>query len=203
MLNILLEGIVLGFSIAAPVGVIGALCIQQTLRGGFVAGLSTGLGAATADMLYGILAVFGLAMAKRWLIPYQEYLLLFGGLFLCYLGTKIFLSPAGKVQSGGVEKINLVGAYLRTFFLTLANPMTILAFVAMISGLNILNITWHESLLFVAGVFFGSAIWWIILSGVAASLRKKISESALSLVNKISGVIIILFGIKNLFLLLN
>lgn len=202
MLNIISEGIILGFSVAAPVGVIGALCIQQTLQVGFAAGLATGLGAAIADVVYGVLAVFGLAMVNKWLIPYQEYLLLFGGLFLCYLGIKTVLLSTGKVQNSIVEKTSLVGICLRTFFLTLANPMTVLAFVAMISSLNIVNITWHESLLFIVGVFLGSAIWWIILSGTFASFRKKISEKTLNLVNKASGTIILLFGIRSLLQLL-
>src|SRR3990172_2905035 len=126
---ILFKGVLLGFSIAAPVGSIGVLCIRRTLADGRAAGFVSGLGAATADALYGAVAAFGLAFVTNALIGQQLWLRLGGGAFLCYLGAKTFLSaPAerpAEARGGG-----LLAAYASTLALTLTNPTTILSFVA-------------------------------------------------------------------------
>src|SRR5512140_2506793 len=94
-----LRGLLIGFSIAAPVGPIGVLCIRRTLANGRVSGLVTGLGAATADGLYGCVAGFGLTFISSLLIDQQMWLRLFGGLFLCYLGLKTLLSKPAQQEA--------------------------------------------------------------------------------------------------------
>ena len=95
-----LKGLLIGFSIAAPVGPIGLLCIQRTIANGRTSGLVTGLGAATADGLYGVVAAFGLTAISSFLVGQLFWFRLVGGIFLLYLGTKAFLSkPAGKAAT--------------------------------------------------------------------------------------------------------
>src|SRR5262245_4777720 len=128
-LSLLLRGLIIGFSIAAPVGPIGVLVIRRTLAEGRVAGLVTGLGAATADALYGCIAGFGLTVIAELLVSQTLWVRLIGGLFLCYLGVRSFLAaPAERAASAAGA--NLLGAYLATFALTLSNPTTILSFIA-------------------------------------------------------------------------
>ena len=91
-MTLILEGFAVGFSIAAPVGAIGFLCIQQTLRGGIWLGVASGLGAATADMMYGILVALGLKAAQVVMLKCKMQLTLVGGLFLCYLGIRKFIA---------------------------------------------------------------------------------------------------------------
>jgi LysE type translocator len=123
-----LRGLVIGFSIAAPVGPIGVLCIRRTLADGRAAGFFSGLGAATADALYGAVAAFGLTAISSVLIGQATWLRLGGGLFLCYLGIKTFLArPAAEATPA--RATGLIGAYVSTLLLTLANPTTILSFV--------------------------------------------------------------------------
>src|SRR5438874_12570895 len=89
--GIFVRGLILGFSIAAPVGPIGVLCIRRSMAEGRVVGLVSGLGAATADAIYGAVAAFGLTFVSALLVSQQLWLRIIGGAFLCYLGIKTFL----------------------------------------------------------------------------------------------------------------
>jgi threonine/homoserine/homoserine lactone efflux protein len=190
------KGFIIGFSIAAPVGPIGILCIQRTLAGGNVQGLVTGLGAATADAIYGFIAAFGLTFISNFLVEQSIWIRLIGGLFLCYLGIRAFLSkPQSQVLS--VTNRNTISSYGTTFFLTLTNPMTILFFAGVFAGLGMVSesIQYTSAGLMVIGVFIGSGAWWLILSGATSILRNKINERKLAWVNKISGFVILAFGV--------
>ena len=190
-----IKGFIIGFSIAAPVGPIGILCIQRTLSGGNVQGLVTGLGAATADAIYGFIAAFGLTFISNFLVEQSLWFRLIGGLFLCYLGIKAFLSKPQN-QAITVVNHNTLSSYGTTFFLTLTNPMTILFFAGVFAGLGMVSesIQYSSAVLMVMGVFIGSGAWWLILSSATSLLRNKINERKLAWVNKISGMVILAFG---------
>ncbi len=192
----LLRGIILGFSIAAPVGPIGVLCIRRTLASGFVAGLASGLGAASADAIYGAIAALGLTVVTGLLVSHQDWLRLIGGAFLCYLGVRTFLArPAGQLLSA--QNVGLASAYASTFLLTLTNPMTILSFVAIFAGLGIASAggDYASAGLLVLGVFTGSATWWLLLSAGTSCFRSRLSQGALKWVNRASGTVIAGFGL--------
>ncbi len=192
----MLKGLIIGFSIAAPVGPIGVLCIRRTLSEGRVSGLVSGLGAATADAIYGSIAGFGLAFISNFLVGQQGWLRLIGGLFLCYLGLKTFLAKPVE-QTALAKGIGLVGAYVSTFFLTLTNPMTIISFAAIFTGLGLAGTRGNYAAagVLVLGVFIGSALWWLILSGGVGIFREKFNPHGLQWVNRISGAIITGFGL--------
>ena len=195
-IRFLLRGLIIGFSIAAPVGPIGVLCIRRTLAEGRAFGFISGLGAATADAIYGCVAGFGLTFVSSILISQQGWLRLIGGAFLCYLGPKTFLARPAQ-QAPSVEGGGLVGAYASTFFLTLTNPMTILSFAAIFAGLGVASASgdYASAAILVLGVFIGSALWWLTLSGVVGVFRYKFDPRGLQWVNRISGVIITGFGL--------
>ena len=195
-LNFLLKGVAIGLAIAAPVGPIGILCIRRSLTAGWLAGFASGLGAATADGIYGCIAGFGLTIISDFLISQQFIIRLVGGLFLCYLGVRTFLSPVSQEAATTREAKSFLGKYLSTFFLTITNPMTILAFVAIFAGLGLgkVNNSFGAGLL-VLGVFLGSAVWWLFLAFLASQLRHKLNSFLLQWINWISGIIIITFGL--------
>ncbi len=194
--SLIFRGFILGFAIAAPVGPIGLLCIQRTLSQGQLVGLASGLGAATADAFYGAVAAFGLTLVSAFLIEQQFWLALVGGLFLCYLGVRTFLSsPAERAASS--EAKGSGGAYVSTFLLTITNPMTILAFVAIFAGAGLATAGGDAlaAVWMVAGVFLGSATWWFLLSGGVGLLRSHISANVLLWVNRAAGAILVIFGV--------
>lgn len=195
-LDFFLKGIVLGFSIAAPVGPIGVLCIRKTLQFGRRSGFFSGLGAASADAVYAIMAAFGLTIVSNFLLAGQFWLRLIGGLFLLYLGWKTFVAKP-TLQSKDVPHTTLLNDFVSTFFLTATNPMTILSFLAIFAGLGLSNIQgdYTQSSALVLGVFLGSAIWWLILSEGVTLFRKKVSQNVMIWINRIAGLIILGFGI--------
>ena len=195
-LDLFLKGIILGFSIAAPVGPIGVLCIRRTLTNGRTSGLVTGLGAATADAVYGAIAAFGLTAISGFLVAQQAWLRLVGGAFLIYLGIRTLLSqPAVEAATSG--STTLAGDYASTFILTLTNPLTILSFVAVFAGLGLATTGggYGSAIGLVAGVFCGSALWWLTLSTAVSLFRNRFTPRSLRWVNIVSGVIIAGFGI--------
>jgi threonine/homoserine/homoserine lactone efflux protein len=199
-LNIILRGFIIGISIAAPVGPIGVLCIRRTLSDGRLLGFLSGLGAATADMIYGAVAAFGLTMVTDLLVGQANWLRLIGGTFLLYLGIRTFLAKPAE-QTAQASRTGLFGAYLSTFFLTITNPMTILSFVAIFAGLRLgeTNGNYAAASLMVLGVFLGSAAWWLGLSLGVGFLREKFTPAWMGWVNRVSGIIITAFGIVALF----
>ncbi len=215
MLSTFSTGLLLGLSIAAPVGPIGILCIRRTLTMGQWVGLMSGLGAATADGLYGCIAGFGLTAIADFLNHQAFWLRIIGVLFLCYLGITTFLSKppvesaaiaqAATEQSGRAsvdDTRSLLTAYGSTLALTLTNPATILSFAAIFAGLGIVEEgqDFVSSGLLVLGVFLGSALWWFLLSGSVSLLRHRFTPTAMQWLNRLSGIILLAFGIAALIL---
>lgn len=198
------RGVVMGFAIAAPVGPIGLLCIQRTLDGGALRGLVSGLGAATADAIYGVIAAFGLTVIAAFLMEQRVWLAALGGAFLCYLGVRTVLArPA--TQAARSESAGLMGAYASTFILTSTNPMTVFSFLAIFAGMGLAGRQgdYAAAGVLVLGVFCGSAAWWLLLSGGVARLRRWFTPAALQWVNRLAGVVILAFGVWMLAGLLN
>jgi threonine/homoserine/homoserine lactone efflux protein len=197
MTPLLLRGMIIGFSIAAPVGPIGVLCIRRTLAQGRAAGFVSGLGAASADAIYGSIAGFGLTLVSGFLVAQQTWIRILGGLFLCYLGARAFLVEPDE-QAPSPPSRGLAGAYASTLLLTLSNPMTILAFAAVFAGLGLAEAGGDDAsaaAALVLGVFCGSALWWLALSGVASLFRERLDARALRWVNRISGMVVAGFGL--------
>ena len=198
-MNFFLRGLAIGFSIAAPVGPIGLLCIRRTLANGRASGLVSGLGAATADAAYGCVAGFGLTAITTFLTGQQLWLRLIGGLFLIYLGVKTGRSrPA--TQPAIAPSLGLAADYASTLFLTLTNPATILSFLAVFAGLGLGTARgdFPAATGLVAGVFLGSAAWWWLLSTTVGSFREKLGPGHLRWINWLSGAILCAFGLAAL-----
>jgi threonine/homoserine/homoserine lactone efflux protein len=196
---LLVKGIVLGFAIAAPVGPIGLLCIRRTLAHGRLVGLLTGLGAASADAVYAAVAAFGLTSISQFLIGQQLLVRLIGGIFLCALGVRTFFTepPSGLTDTG---RTGLTGAFTSTFFLTLTNPLTILSFAAVFSGLGVSaqDEGYLAAGVIVAGVFLGSTLWWLLLSGGVSLFRSRFDRAAMRWVNRGAGLALFLIGAASL-----
>lgn len=190
-----LKGLLLGFSIAAPVRPIGVLCIRKTLQSGRLSGLVSGLGAAFADSIFAIIAAFGLTFISNIFLGGELWLRLIGGSFLLYLGAKTFFAKPSE-SSIRVSRKTLFKDFLSTFFLTLTNPMTILSFLAVFAGIGFgaLQGSPLQALLLIAGVFSGSAAWWLLLSEGVSQFRKKMSGKVMVWVNRFAGCVIFGFG---------
>jgi threonine/homoserine/homoserine lactone efflux protein len=197
----LLKGLILGLSIAAPIGPIGVLCIRRALSQGPAPAFIGGLGAAMADAIYAFAGAFALSAIAQWIVEERTVLGLLGGVFLLYLGGRTFLSkPNLPTLRAGGPPAGAWPAFLSTLLLTLANPMTILSFAAVFAGVGVPPsgiVTGHSdaALLLVAGVFLGSALWWLVLSLAIGSLRWRLGPRTLQAVNWACGTALTAFGL--------
>jgi len=197
VLDLFVKGAVIGFSIAAPVGPIGAMCIRTTLTEGRTAGLCTGFGAAAADAVYGGLAVAGISAVSATLIGSAFWLHLIGGAFLFYLGiTTLSPAPSNDYAAGSGRARGHFKMFSSTFFLTLSNPMTIMCFSAIFAGIGGLACSAAGAPLVVIGVFLGSCCWWLVLTAAVAALKAKLSASAIGWINRASAAVVIGFGVS-------
>jgi threonine/homoserine/homoserine lactone efflux protein len=201
--GLFVRGALIGLAIAAPVGPIGVLCIRRTLTDGRLAGFVSGLGAATADLCYGAIAVLGLTALADLLTSVNMWARLVGGLFLCYLGVRTLLERPAESQDAAqplrpaeARAGSLLGAYSSTLLLTITNPATIISFAAVFAGLGAASGAsgYGDALLLVGGVFIGSALWWLTLSGAVGLLRGRLTARALRWVNIAAAALILGFG---------
>lgn len=201
-MSLFVKGMIVGFCLAAPVGPIAAICVQRTIAKRWISGVLSGLGAAAADAVYGLIAAFGATIVSEFLITEHTWLQRVGGVILIVLGVRLILMKPFE-RAGAAEKNGgLFGDFFSTFVLTLTNPMTFVAFAAIFATMGIGAVRGEPMLTteLVTGVFAGSGAWWIILCAGAWALRRHFDFKRLVLVNRATGVFVIAVGLVYLFL---
>lgn len=193
--SLFMQGIIIGLTLAAPAGPISLLCIQRTISDGRLHGIFSGIGVAAADSCYAAITFLGLTAVSGLLIANQSLTRLIAGMGLVIVGLWVGISmPAGL--SSKTEHESYLRDFVSMFAITIANPLTILFFAALMPGFGVVvhGATVLSAAEFIGGVFFGSTIWWIVLCGSIGSVRSRLSPGNLRLINWISGVMIICFG---------
>lgn len=193
------RGVVIGLSVAAPVGPMAILCMRRTLAHGRLAGFVAGLGVATADACYGAIAAFSLTSIADALVEQAGWIRFCGGLFLLYLGIRTLASPPATNSAEGAtaRPQGRMPAFLSTLGLTLTNPTTILSFAAIFAGFGIVNGDRRtaSAAALVIGVFAGSALWWLVLTSGTGLLRTWLTGKRMVWINRVSGGVIAVFGV--------
>ena len=191
-----LKGIAVGAIIAVPVGPVGVLCLRKTVFDGRLTGLVAGLGAASADALFGITAAFGLTFISHWLLGYQVQLRLAGGCYLLYAGARAFFSPPPAMVGEHHDTETLMRSFASTFVLSITNPITIVAFLGIFAalGLSGRHATLPSAAMLVAGVWTGSLLWWLILSFGIGLFRRAIGPRQLAWISRGSGAVLFVSG---------
>jgi threonine/homoserine/homoserine lactone efflux protein len=197
-INYFIKGIIIGVSVSAPLGPVALLCVQKTLNKGAITGFVSGMGASAADTIYAIIAAFGATFITNFVDTQQFLLRVTGGLLLIIFGIRIYLTNTIKqVRKQKIKKASSIGDFLSVFFVTISNPITILFFGAVFTGLGLVS---PDSLTFssfflIGGVFTGTILWWFLLSTVISLFRHKIRLRSLWWINKIAGAMIFLLGV--------
>ena len=196
-LSVFLRGLLIGFSIAAPVGPIGVLCIRRTLSEGRLAGFLSGMGAASADMFYGAVAAFGLTAVQDLLIGGVQLAAYRWGHLLTVPGSQnLFHQTIGaglNFNSRGV--IGRIPDHLHPDHHQPDHHPVIYCHLRRAAPQGETDGNYLSASVMVLGVFLGSAAWWLTLSTGVSFLREKFTPSLLNWVNRLAGVIIFGFGI--------
>lgn len=200
----LIKGMLIGFALSVIIGPIGVLCIRRSVSEGFLAGFSTGIGAAMADAVYASITAFGVTVISNFLLGKMVLFSVIGGAYLIIIGVRTFMRKSRlsnkEIKSSDltqdIESNSFIRNLISTFFMTLTNPMTMLLFMTVFAGLNLEPGDFSSSSGLVFGLFCGAIVWWLILSYFGSILKYKLtSKNFLVWLNRVSGIIIILFGI--------
>jgi threonine/homoserine/homoserine lactone efflux protein len=196
LLVFFLKGIVVGAVIAVPVGPVGILCLHRTIFEGRLSGLVSGLGAATADALFGAVAAFGLTFVSDWLFGYETWLRAAGGVYLLYIGASALLTEAQDKIAEEAKPETLFRDFVSAFALTVTNPVTILVFLAIFAALGLggTQATLVRAGFLVLGVWVGSFLWWLTLSVGIGLFRRAIEPRHLAWISRASGIILFATG---------
>jgi threonine/homoserine/homoserine lactone efflux protein len=193
-LTVLVRGLVVGFTVAAPMGPISLLTIRRTLAHGHVYGLASGLGVALADASYGAVAAFGLTAVTSVLLGARVVLGLVGGAILIGLAIRTMLAAPAEGAEETVKRPGLGAAFGSIYGLTMTNPATILSFGVIFAGLGLTTANAADAALLTTGVFLGSSAWWILLTTLVGRVRRRLTGRIVAWVNRISGVVLLGFG---------
>ena len=203
-IQLVLAGLGVGLLVAAPIGPVNVLCIQRAVTKGFWGGVAAGIGAMLGDGLLAAIAAFSVTAISDVMIAYSGPIQLLGGVLLTAFGIGLLFTPP-MLLIMPAQKFHLWdhwGIIPQTFFLTMSNPGAILGMLALIGGLGSLIGglgTYLEALLLVVSVMGGSLLWWLGLSELIATIRHRLTEGRLKLINRIAGTLLIAFGVVLLF----
>ena len=190
------KGFLLGLVISIPLGPVGALCIQRTISKGYKTGLLGGLGAACADLVYALIAGFGVSVVIDWLLKERKWIQVAGSIIFMFMAYKVFYTnPAIQIRHSRRQKDRPIEDFLTTFLLTFSNPTPVFVLMAAFAGF-ILNkeVNYIDVILSIAGVFAGCMGWWFVLVSVVNMFRNKIRLRHLLWVNKITGIVVFVFA---------
>jgi threonine/homoserine/homoserine lactone efflux protein len=173
------------------------MCVRRTIFEGKLVGFVSGLGAATADLVFGIIAGFGITTVSNLLLDYQEWLRVVGGCVLLLVGGHTLRAKPQAQLDSPPDPESLSWDFIGTFVLTLANPITILAFLGIFAaiGLSGAEATLERAAILVLGVWVGSLMWWLALSFGLGGFARSFEPRHLAWINRGSGGILLLSGL--------
>ena len=198
VLEILLKGIILGLTVSMPLGPIGIIMINRTIKRGMLSGFFSGLGMASADTLLAILAGIGFTVIVSFINKEMFIISLIAGVIIIGVGLKVFLSnPVKDMRNREMANKSLWRDYYSVFVLSISNPYTIFIFVAFFSGVHINGNVKPELVPFflIPGVFVGAISWWFFLSYFVSRFKKKIRLRLIVRINKVAGIVVIVIGV--------
>ncbi len=171
-------GVAVGIGVSVGVGPVNALCLRQTLRAGWVAGLAAGAGALVADTLYGTAAVFGLSMASGWVEANANVLRLIAAAVLVIISVYLVAAAPRTIPTEGSPRASLAG-FAAGFAITLSNPLTILTIAALLAAFGASGLAERQPVWASIGIAVGCGIWWTSITAIAAQLRERFSARVL------------------------
>lgn len=196
MIELLLKGILIGVIIGLPASPNGLLCLKQNIINKNRNGYFTGLGVATADFIYAIIAGFGITIIFDFVLNERAIILLFGAIIFISIGLRDLFFPRNHKLKKLKENGNSMKEFLFGLFVTITNPFTVLAIMVAYSFVGITGLTTNPAaiILLVIGTFIGSLILWMLINMAIVSKKDKIEKYLSQKISKISGILFIVLG---------
>jgi threonine/homoserine/homoserine lactone efflux protein len=193
-------GVIAGYGIAIPVGAIGILIIDTGIRNGFGPAFFAGAGAATADLLYALLAVIGGSAIVGLVGSVEEPLRVASGLVLAVIaGAGLWRSRdiaeavSHPTISGGRQ---MARTYARFLALTLINPATVVYFAAVIIGLGVaVGMTPGQGAAFALGAGLASLSWQTLIAAVGAFAGSRLTSRSRKVISIVGYLVILGFAV--------
>ena len=193
----LFSGVLVGLSVAVPIGPMGLLCIQRTLAFGMRIGVCTGLGAATVNVLYGLLITLDFSRVAPLAVDGGRVKNLVAGMILLRSAAQAFMRKQqrpSRVQGKDVllSPIAAYGSALGFSVTNPAAPLSILALLSPVVGTGAL--AWSETAGLLIGMFLAAMSWWVCLSAGISMARARLGAGVLRTINRIAGAVLTLYG---------
>jgi len=197
--HLVVTGMALGLALAVPVGPINLMCIQRTVQHGFWSGVATGIGAAAGDGVFAAIGAFGITWLTSLIEGNRLWIQGAGGAIVLFMGARtFFMAPADQAPGIDQRWVHHGGLIGTTFLLTITNPATLIGYLAAFGGVKGFIAgpgDYAEAAVLVAAVIAGSFLWWAIVAWVVTELRHGFTEFGMRMINRVSGVVIFLFGV--------
>ncbi|WP_312092084.1 LysE family transporter [Niallia sp.] len=188
--------IALGLSLAAPIGPVNAAVINRGLRYGFLHAWVLSLGSLLGDVFFIILVYFGVAKLAN--IPIvQTFLWLFGAFVLIYTGIEGVMTKTNTITRSSKDNNSMFRSFLTGFLMSLMNPLSIIFWLGIYGSIlatTIHNFSTSTLFLYTGCMLFGVAIWDLTVSVLSSFFRTVVSEQLITIISKISGIVLLLFG---------
>lgn len=189
--------VLLGLSLAAPIGPINAAQMDKGIKHGFLNAWVLGLGSVIADIFYMLLVFLGFSQFIE--IPIVKmFLWLFGFFVLVYTGVEGLMGAGKVVLSNGNRDASLTKSFITGFFMSISNPLTILFWLGIYGSVLAKTATMYEHtelLYFSSAIILGLVIWDVCMAAVASSFRKLLTTKLLTIITIISSISLIGFGL--------
>ena len=198
MFSTIIEGITIGLCTSIPVGPIAILIIQRTLQKGRLHGFFSGLGAASSDTFYALLAIVGLSVVLSFIEENKLIIQIAGSAIMMIFGIYIFFqNPAKNIEKSKGEKSSYWVDYITSFSLTLSNPLMIFLYIGLFAQYNFVTSESHfiEIAIGIISVFVGAGFWWFFLTLLASIFRKRFNIRGLWILNKATGCLIFVIAL--------
>lgn len=198
MFDTIIEGITIGLCTSIPVGPIAILIIQRTLQKGRLHGFFSGLGAASSDTFYALLALIGLSVVLSFIEENKLIIQIAGSSIMMLFGIYIFFqNPAKNIEKSKTEKSSYWQDYLTSFLLTLSNPLMIFLYIGLFAQYNFITSESHfmEIVIGICSVFAGAGLWWFLITLLASIFRKRFNIRGLWILNKATGMLIFVIAL--------
>lgn len=195
---LIIKGILIGMMVSIPIGPVGVICIQRTINRGLKSGFISGLGAASADTLYAIIASFGLGFVVDFIQKQIHWIQFFGAIVLILIAIKIFYTnPAVELRNNRNKKVKPMEEFISVFFITFSNPTVFFIFIALLASFKVFSgkLNYLSTLMVIAGIFTGAMLWWYLLSNLVNKFRSKIRLKNIWWLNKIMAIVVFLCGV--------